>query len=91
MITQVSSSADQCKDESLEVPASVSRAESSEGGYGPEVDDAPPDDAHHLVKLSYHDSGIDIRDPLLNVTPANAKKVSFYVCRKKTINPVNRT
>ena len=38
--------------------------------------EAAGDDAQHLVKLSYHDSGIDIRDPLLHVTPANSKKVS---------------
>lgn len=36
---------------------------------------AAPADAQHLVKLSYHDSGIDIRDPLLHVTPAKSKKV----------------
>lgn len=51
------------------------RAESAEGGDGPE--DAPRDDAQHLVKLSYHDSGIDIRDPVLHVTPATAKKVCY--------------
>lgn len=39
----------------------------------------PADDAQHLVKLSYHDSGIDIRDPLLHVTPANSKKVCHYL------------
>lgn len=33
--------------------------------------------AQHLVKLSYHDSGIDIRDPLLHVTPTTNKKVLF--------------
>ncbi|XP_028040328.1 oxidation resistance protein 1 isoform X2 [Bombyx mandarina] len=69
--SEVSSSASQCKEESLE--ASRERADSSEGGDGSE--DAPADDAHHLVKLSYHDSGIDIRDPLLHVTPNNTKKV----------------
>lgn len=50
----------------------VSAAEGSEAGDA-EAEAAP--DAQHLVKLSYHDSGIDIRDPMLHVTPANSKKV----------------
>ncbi|KOB76480.1 BmOXR1 protein, partial [Operophtera brumata] len=54
-----------CAGESLDVPASTSRAGSCEGGDVPDADDAP-DGAHHLVKLSYHDSGIDIRDPVLH-------------------------
>ncbi|XP_048005739.1 nuclear receptor coactivator 7 isoform X3 [Leguminivora glycinivorella] len=72
-VFQVSSSADQ-KEEG---------AEGAEGGSaaGAEADEAADDagpqpaDALHLVKLSYHDSGIDIRDPLLHVTPAKSKKV----------------
>ncbi|XP_048005751.1 nuclear receptor coactivator 7 isoform X13 [Leguminivora glycinivorella] len=71
--SEVSSSADQ-KEEG---------AEGAEGGSaaGAEADEAADDagpqpaDALHLVKLSYHDSGIDIRDPLLHVTPAKSKKV----------------
>ncbi|XP_045512326.1 oxidation resistance protein 1 isoform X15 [Pieris brassicae] len=72
--SEVSSSADHGKEESLE----VSMAEGVEGAEGSDVDraaSAEGDDAAHLVKLSYHDSGIDIRDPILHVTPANAKKV----------------
>lgn len=86
---QVSSNADQGKDESLEACAGSSdrtesaagdaaeaevgdRGESGDGGD----EEAPRDAARHLVKLSYHDSGIDIRDPLLHVTPVNSKKVS---------------
>lgn len=38
-----------------------------------------PRDAAHLVKLSYHDSGIDIRDPLLHVTPNTSKKVIVVI------------
>ncbi|XP_022126620.2 oxidation resistance protein 1 isoform X2 [Pieris rapae] len=71
--SEVSSSADHGKEESLE----VSMAEGVEGAEGSDVDraaSAEGDDAAHLVKLSYHDSGIDIRDPILHVTPANAKK-----------------
>ncbi|XP_047039334.1 oxidation resistance protein 1 isoform X5 [Helicoverpa zea] len=68
--SEVSSSADACKDESVGgEPDAAAAADGSEGG------DAADDDAQHLVKLSYHDSGIDIRDPLLHVTPANSKKV----------------
>ncbi|KAJ8734907.1 hypothetical protein PYW08_014157 [Mythimna loreyi] len=69
--SEVSSSADACKDESVGgdvEPGAGAVADGSEG-------EAPDDDAQHLVKLSYHDSGIDIRDPLLHVTPANSKKV----------------
>ncbi|CAH2068872.1 unnamed protein product, partial [Iphiclides podalirius] len=89
--SEVSSNADQGKEESLEACAGSSdRAESAagdaaegegvergEGGDGPEggEEEAPRDAARHLVKLSYHDSGIDIRDPLLHVTPVNSKKV----------------
>nr|XP_049698285.1 oxidation resistance protein 1 isoform X6 [Helicoverpa armigera] len=72
---QVSSSADACKDESVGgEPDAAAAADGSEGG------DAADDDAQHLVKLSYHDSGIDIRDPLLHVTPANSKKGSLVDC-----------
>ncbi|XP_021197602.3 oxidation resistance protein 1 isoform X7 [Helicoverpa armigera] len=68
--SEVSSSADACKDESVGgEPDAAAAADGSEGG------DAADDDAQHLVKLSYHDSGIDIRDPLLHVTPNNSKKV----------------
>lgn len=68
--SEVSSSADPCKDESVGADLDIgAAADGSEGG------DVPDDDAQHLVKLSYHDSGIDIRDPLLHVTPANSKKV----------------
>lgn len=78
-VFQVSSTAEQGKDESLDVSVGVpDRAESAEGGEAP--DDAPGDDAQHLVKLSYHDSGIDIRDPVLHVTPTNAKKVGHDPC-----------
>ncbi|XP_026324089.1 nuclear receptor coactivator 7 isoform X5 [Hyposmocoma kahamanoa] len=71
--SEVSSTAEH-KDESLEMSVGAAdRAESAEGGDAPE--DGPGDDAQHLVKLSYHDSGIDIRDPVLHVTPTNAKKV----------------
>ncbi|CAK1548397.1 unnamed protein product [Leptosia nina] len=70
--SEVSSSADHGKEESLEVSM-------AEGAEGSDVERAASvaegDDAAHLVKLSYHDSGIDIRDPLLHVTPANSKKV----------------
>ncbi|XP_049698285.2 oxidation resistance protein 1 isoform X6 [Helicoverpa armigera] len=72
---QVSSSADACKDESVGgEPDAAAAADGSEGG------DAADDDAQHLVKLSYHDSGIDIRDPLLHVTPNNSKKGSLVDC-----------
>ncbi|CAH0722765.1 unnamed protein product, partial [Brenthis ino] len=72
--SEVSSSADAGKEESLE--ASV--AEGSEERAGSVADgeaEEEPRDAAHLVKLSYHDSGIDIRDPLLHVTPNTSKKV----------------
>ncbi|XP_014360403.2 oxidation resistance protein 1 isoform X5 [Papilio machaon] len=80
--SEVSSNAEQVKEESLDVAAGVERAgsvagevgEVGEGGEGGE-EEAPRDAARHLVKLSYHDSGIDIRDPLLHVTPVNSKKV----------------
>nr|XP_049698283.1 oxidation resistance protein 1 isoform X4 [Helicoverpa armigera] len=73
--SEVSSSADACKDESVGgEPDAAAAADGSEGG------DAADDDAQHLVKLSYHDSGIDIRDPLLHVTPANSKKGSLVDC-----------
>ncbi|XP_013166676.1 PREDICTED: oxidation resistance protein 1 isoform X6 [Papilio xuthus] len=82
--SEVSSNAEQVKEESLEACAGTERAESGAGeaGEGGEVgeggegeEEAPRDAARHLVKLSYHDSGIDIRDPLLHVTPVNSKKV----------------
>ncbi|KAL4705024.1 hypothetical protein ACJJTC_009812 [Scirpophaga incertulas] len=88
--SEVSSTTEQTKEDSLEGAGSRSRGDSAAGDvpdvayvpdvpYAPEVPYAPdvPDvpDAQHLVKLSYHDSGIDIRDPLLHVTPTNAKKV----------------
>ncbi|XP_049698284.2 oxidation resistance protein 1 isoform X5 [Helicoverpa armigera] len=73
--SEVSSSADACKDESVGgEPDAAAAADGSEGG------DAADDDAQHLVKLSYHDSGIDIRDPLLHVTPNNSKKGSLVDC-----------
>ncbi|XP_063633964.1 oxidation resistance protein 1 isoform X6 [Cydia splendana] len=78
--SEVSSSTDHKEDgaEGAEGGASV---EAAEPGSGTEADEAgdeagpQPADALHLVKLSYHDSGIDIRDPLLHVTPAKSKKV----------------
>lgn len=74
----MSSSADHGKEESLEASiaegSEADRAGSAAEGEG-EADD--PNDAAHLVKLSYHDSGIDIRDPLLHVTPNTSKKVSI--------------
>ncbi|CAH2990193.1 unnamed protein product [Chilo suppressalis] len=71
------SSTEQTKEESLEASGPRSRVNSTAGDVPevPEIQDAPADDAQYLVKLSYHDSGIDIRDPLLHVTPTNAKKV----------------
>ncbi|XP_013166673.1 PREDICTED: oxidation resistance protein 1 isoform X3 [Papilio xuthus] len=86
--SEVSSNAEQVKEESLEACAGTERAESGAGeaGEGGEVgeggegeEEAPRDAARHLVKLSYHDSGIDIRDPLLHVTPVNSKKDSHSV------------
>lgn len=75
-VFQVSSTAEHGKDESLDMSVGAAdRAESAEGGDAPE--DGPGDDAQHLVKLSYHDSGIDIRDPVLHVTPTYAKKVTY--------------
>ncbi|XP_072935792.1 nuclear receptor coactivator 7 isoform X5 [Epargyreus clarus] len=56
------------KEESLEPSREGSEAERAPSA-------ADDDDGRHLVKLSYHDSGIDIRDPLLHVTPTNSKKV----------------
>ncbi|CAH2099716.1 unnamed protein product [Euphydryas editha] len=79
--SEVSSSADPGKEESLEASmAEGSEAERSgsaaEGAEGDgEGDEGGRGDAAHLVKLSYHDSGIDIRDPLLHANPANSKKV----------------
>ncbi|XP_050351785.1 oxidation resistance protein 1 isoform X4 [Nymphalis io] len=76
--SEVSSSADQGKEESLEASiAEGSEAErSGSAAEGAEGDvEEPRGDAAHLVKLSYHDSGIDIRDPLLHVNTANSKKV----------------
>lgn len=90
----MSSSASHGKEESLEaaVCAEGERADSSEGadageGYvdgggdaeGDGGDDVPVENPRHLVKLSYHDSGIDIRDPLLHVTPTTAKKVCSFI------------
>ncbi|CAH2099718.1 unnamed protein product [Euphydryas editha] len=78
--SEVSSSADPGKEESLEASmAEGSEAERSgsaaEGAEGDgEGDEGGRGDAAHLVKLSYHDSGIDIRDPLLHANPANSKK-----------------
>lgn len=103
----MSSGTEHTKDESLEAGASRSRTDSAAGEPGDagepgEAADAasagsaaeePRDDAQHLVKLSYHDSGIDIRDPVLHVTPSNAKKVSLkssssniYRCRQMLNN-----
>ncbi|XP_061710235.1 oxidation resistance protein 1 isoform X9 [Cydia pomonella] len=70
-------------DEASAEPGSGTEADeaSAEPGSGTEADEAgdeagpQPANALHLVKLSYHDSGIDIRDPLLHVTPAKSKKV----------------
>nr|XP_032519806.1 nuclear receptor coactivator 7 isoform X3 [Danaus plexippus plexippus] len=80
--SEVSSSVDHGKEESLEVSVAecseAERAEAGEHGEGEgegEGDGSQPEDAAHLVKLSYHDSGIDIRDPLLHVNTANSKKV----------------
>ncbi|XP_013193063.2 nuclear receptor coactivator 7 isoform X4 [Amyelois transitella] len=73
--SEVSSSAEP-KDDGGESSRSRcdSAAESAgEAGEGGEAEQ--PDDAQHLVKLSYHDSGIDIRDPLLHVNAVNTKKV----------------
>ncbi|KAL0895544.1 hypothetical protein ABMA27_011647 [Loxostege sticticalis] len=77
---QVSSGTEHTKDESLDASVPRSRGDSAAGDAAdapdlPDAADEPRDDAQHLVKLSYHDSGIDIRDPLLHVTPTNAKKV----------------
>ncbi|XP_063834374.1 oxidation resistance protein 1 isoform X3 [Ostrinia nubilalis] len=77
--SEVSSGTEHTKDESLEASVSRSRGNSTTGdaaevAEAPDAPDEPRDDAQHLVKLSYHDSGIDIRDPLLHVTPTNAKK-----------------
>ncbi|KAM3966858.1 TLD domain-containing protein mustard isoform 3-T4 [Aphomia sociella] len=73
--SEVSSSAEQ-KDE-------AEGGESVEGAEGSGADEAgePEErhDAQHLVKLSYHDSGIDIREPLLHVTPINTKKAGIQV------------
>ncbi|XP_037964092.2 oxidation resistance protein 1 isoform X7 [Plutella xylostella] len=73
--SEVSSTADVAKDESIDGSSAHERAESTEGGDAPEEPPAADDGAQHLVKLSYHDSGIDIRDPVLHVTPAQQKKV----------------
>lgn len=86
----MSSSVDHGKEESLEVSVAecseAERAEAGEHGEGEgegEGDGSQPEDAAHLVKLSYHDSGIDIRDPLLHVNTANSKKVMFLIPHKK--------
>ncbi|XP_052737375.1 nuclear receptor coactivator 7 isoform X8 [Bicyclus anynana] len=82
--SEVSSSADHGKEESLETSVAEGSVEERAGsaeGEGDAEGEAEGEergergDAAHLVKLSYHDSGIDIRDPLLHVTPTNAKKV----------------
>lgn len=83
MFGQVSSSADHGKEESLEASIaegseaerSGSAAEGAEGEGGEGEGGAGGGDAAHLVKLSYHDSGIDIRDPLLHVNTANKKVI----------------
>ncbi|XP_075983975.1 TLD domain-containing protein mustard isoform X4 [Anticarsia gemmatalis] len=73
--SEVSSTADVgCKDESV---CGGAEADLGAAPDGSEAGDAADDDAQHLVKLSYHDSGIDIRDPLLHVTPAHSKKGSL--------------
>ncbi|KAH9634210.1 hypothetical protein HF086_001412 [Spodoptera exigua] len=78
---QISSTADAGKEETTgpepEAADSIAVAEGSDAG---DAGEAPDHDAQHLVKLSYHDSGIDIRDPLLHVTPANSKKGSLIDC-----------
>ncbi|XP_038208652.1 oxidation resistance protein 1 isoform X5 [Zerene cesonia] len=76
--SEVSSSADHGKEESLEV-SMAEGVECAEGAEGSDAERAASaadgDDAAHLVKLSYHDSGIDIRDPMLHVAPNTSKKV----------------
>lgn len=73
--SEVSSSGVEPKDESIEGSIVVAdRAESAEVGEAPD-EGGQANGAQHLVKLSYHDSGIDIRDPLLNVNTNNTKKV----------------
>ncbi|XP_045510550.1 oxidation resistance protein 1 isoform X2 [Colias croceus] len=76
--SEVSSSADHGKEESLEV-SMAEGGECVEGAEGSDAERAPSaaegEDAAHLVKLSYHDSGIDIRDPMLHVAPNTSKKV----------------
>ncbi|XP_037964087.2 oxidation resistance protein 1 isoform X3 [Plutella xylostella] len=76
--SEVSSTADVAKDESIDGSSAHERAESTEGGDAPEEPPAADDGAQHLVKLSYHDSGIDIRDPVLHVTPAQQKKDNYF-------------
>ncbi|CAG9576005.1 unnamed protein product [Danaus chrysippus] len=85
--SEVSSSVDHGKEESLEVSVAEcsegERADAGEHGEGEgegEGDGSQQGDAAHLVKLSYHDSGIDIRDPLLHVNTANSKKELCYIC-----------
>ncbi|XP_052753617.1 nuclear receptor coactivator 7 isoform X13 [Galleria mellonella] len=73
--SEVSSSTEH-KDESGEGGEGGEGAEAAEGSGAEEGGDRDErHDAQHLVKLSYHDSGIDIREPLLHVTPINTKKV----------------
>lgn len=81
----MSSTADNAKDETIDgSSATHDRAESAEGGDAPE--EGPSDDgAQHLVKLSYHDSGIDIRDPVLHVNTANTKKVGFVALEIRSV------
>ncbi|XP_052753612.1 oxidation resistance protein 1 isoform X4 [Galleria mellonella] len=72
--SEVSSSTEH-KDESGEGGEGGEGAEAAEGSGAEEGGDRDErHDAQHLVKLSYHDSGIDIREPLLHVTPINTKK-----------------
>ncbi|GBP46390.1 Nuclear receptor coactivator 7 [Eumeta japonica] len=75
--SEVSSSADNVKDESIDgsMGATAERAESADtADVGDEGGDG---DAQHLVKLSYHDSGIDIRDPVPNITTNTNNKKDF--------------
>ncbi|CAG4924199.1 unnamed protein product [Colias eurytheme] len=79
--SEVSSSADHGKEESLEV-SMAEGGECVEGAEGSDAERAPSaaegEDAAHLVKLSYHDSGIDIRDPMLHVAPNTSKKECLH-------------
>lgn len=80
MDLQVSSSGVDQKEESLEgssvgagVAEIVEPVEPADDGGN------AADEGQHLVKLSYHDSGIDIRDPMLHITPNATKKVKVRV------------